>query len=117
MMAWSGLDKRNFPRVQARCDIWINEGSSTVIKTRTENVGGGGVCVILKQELEKFSNVRLQLTLTEGSTPLESGGRIVWVVPSSDPATHKVSYDTGIEFLGLMPEDQETIVMFTETFV
>ena len=115
-MAWSGLDQRGFPRIAVQCDILIREGSTEVIKTKTENLGGGGVCVILGQPLEKFSKVRLRVTLEPGqaSGTIACDGRVVWTVRSKDPATQRLSYDTGIEFVNLAGGDETAILRFTE---
>lgn len=116
-MGWSGLDQRSFPRVQAKCDIWILEGTGGIIKTKTENLGAGGTCVILERELEKLSQVHVRLTLPETSTSIHCDGRVVWTVRSTEPRSHRVTYDTGIEFLNLRADDKETIIAFTTKVV
>jgi hypothetical protein len=110
MVAWSGLDQRSFPRVDAECDIWIQGKAGLLIRAKTENVGGGGVCVILKQELEKLSRVHLRLALPSQSIPIDCNGRVVWTVKSTDPSSKKITYDTGIEFLDL-DEAQQAIAL------
>ena len=118
MTSWSGLNQRNFPRVAAKCDIWILDvASGDPIQTTTENVGGGGVCVILREELEKLSTVRLRLTLPGQDTPIECDGRIVWTVRSKDLVTRQVFYDTGIEFRNISSEDNASILAFIEVHV
>ena len=113
-MAWAGLDQRAFPRISARCDILIHDHIGGTIKAKTQNLGGGGVCVILNRELEKLSKVRLRLTLEEAANPIECEGRIVWMVRSKELPTGKVSFDTGIEFLNLKPIDHERISAYIE---
>ncbi|OGX02994.1 MAG: hypothetical protein A3G87_05015 [Omnitrophica bacterium RIFCSPLOWO2_12_FULL_50_11] len=113
-MGWSGFDQRSFPRVQAKCDIRILQSAGGIIRTKTENLGAGGVRVILEQELEKLSRVHLRVTLPGSSTSFHCDGRIVWTVRSTEPRLHQVAYDTGIEFLNLRPEDKDAILTFTE---
>ena len=114
-MTWSGLDQRTFPRISARCDIAIHDHQfQTGLKAKTQNVGVGGVCVLLDQGLEKLSQVRLRLTLTESEAPLECDGRVVWMVRSKEPASGKVSFDTGIEFLNLTRENQIRVERFIQ---
>jgi len=108
------LDQRNFPRIVARCDVAIHDRIGGTIKTKTQNLGLGGVCVILTRDLEKLSQVRLRITLEESEPPLECDGRVVWMVRSKEPATKKVSYDTGIEFLSLNQQDRDRISNFTK---
>ena len=113
-MEWTGLDQRNFPRIEVACDISIREHKNGGIKATTENLGAGGVCVILAKELEKLSEVRLRLTLDQNRSAVECDGRIVWTVRSKDPASQKVTYDTGIEFVNLKEDDRRSILSMTE---
>jgi hypothetical protein len=73
--------------------------------TQTENIGAGGVCVILPSPLEIFAPVDLVITLLHGMPPLKCGGSVVWVVKSADAKKTKTScYDTGIEFVNIPQE-------------
>ena len=117
-MTWSGLDQRAFPRLSARCDIAIHDRLfSQGLEAKTQNVGVGGVCVILDQALEKLSQVRLRLTLNESEKPFECDGRVVWMVRSKEPASGKVSFDTGIEFLNLTPQNQARVEHFIQNLI
>jgi c-di-GMP-binding flagellar brake protein YcgR len=112
-MGWSGLDQRAFPRFDTRCDIAIHDRQfGTGLKVKTQNLGAGGVCVMLEQGLEKLSQVRLRLALSESEKPIECDGKVVWMVPSTDPTSRKVSFDTGIEFVNLSSEDRARIERF-----
>ena len=111
-MSWAGLHQRVFPRFSARCDITISSRSGT-IKAKTQNIGVGGVCVILERELEKLSEARLHLVLNE-SSPIECKARVVWMIRSKQPSTGKTSYDTGFEFIELDPKDKDRIQFFID---
>lgn len=113
-MSWGGLNQRQFPRLNAECGIAINDQVRGAIKARTENIGKGGVCVILNQELVKLSRVRFHLVLDEKESPLECEGRVVWAVRSKNPASGKVTFDTGIEFIDLNTEQQSALERFLE---
>lgn len=110
-MSWAGLDQRVFPRFSVRCDITISGGGET-IKSKTQNIGIGGVCVILSKELEKLSQVKLRLILDELQPPIECHARVVWMIPSKELSSPKVHYDTGFEFTDLIPQDQDRIQSF-----
>ena len=116
-MAWSGgLDQRAFPRFSTHCDIAIeNQQFSQGFKAKTQNLGVGGVCVILDQGLEKLSQVRVRLSLGPAKKSIECNGRVVWIVRSKELKSRKVSFDTGIEFVNLSPEDQARIEEFIQT--
>jgi hypothetical protein len=101
---WQGVDNRRFPRAVYPCKIAvIKAGANEQFSTRTENIGKGGICVILRKGLEKFSPVTLTIYLEDGDPPLECDGRIVWTVK------HKEIFDTGIEFLNIQAKDLERI--------
>ena len=111
-MSWSGLDQRAFPRISARCDIIIHDRIGGLVKTKTQNLGPGGACVLLNRSVEKLSHVHLRLVIGELAQPIECEGRVVWMVKSKAPASGKVMFDIGIEFLDLKALDQERITSF-----
>ena len=50
---WQGIDQRRFPRAKYKCTVTIRQaGEPTVISTVTENVGLGGVCILLEKGLD-----------------------------------------------------------------
>ncbi len=100
-MAWEGIDKRKFPRIDYPCKVIVlrNDLKKT-FSTHTENIGTGGVCVTLTEELPKFCPVEILLYLKDGNGPLECNGRIIWVVKEG------TSFDTGIEFIDIRETDR-----------
>ncbi len=112
-MSWAGLDQRVFPRYSTPCDITISGGGKT-IKTKTQNIGIGGVCVILGEALEKLSEVKLHIVL-EASTPtIDCRAKVVWMIPGKELSSPKKHYDTGFEFLDLDPKDCQRIQAFVD---
>ncbi len=81
--------------------------------TYTENIGLGGICVILHEDLRIFHNVELEIYLEDGKKPISCSGSIMWVVKRTD-ARGKVSYDTGIEFSNLDKEGTARITAIVE---
>lgn len=106
---WQGMDQRRFPRAKYKCVVKLRQASgSAPFQAETENIGLGGVCVLLEQGFDIFSPVDLEITLEDGKSPVRSGGTIVWVVRRMGPKK-KVSFDTGIEFSEIAPEDKARI--------
>ncbi len=113
---WDGFNKRKFPRVNLRCEISIqSDAQSTPLNAITENVGVGGVCVILSRQLERFAPCRVKLEIDETSPAVECVGKVVWVVPTHEGKSKKTMYDTGIEFLNLEISSFESIRHFVMT--
>ena len=99
-MMWEGINQRQFPRANYKCRISISgEESGGGIQGVTENIGAGGVCLVLGKRLELFESVSLELFLDKEVSPLVCQGSVVWVV-KKHPAveTEPVTYDTGVEF-------------------
>jgi hypothetical protein len=113
---WDGFNKRKFPRINVQCEITIHpESSKPPISTVTENLGVGGVCVILDESVDRFSNCKLRLNLAPHIPTLECSGRIVWIVPTRESKSRKSRYDTGIEFADMDQASSEIIRNFLMT--
>ncbi len=113
MARWDGLNRRKFPRVIYPCLVVIQNGKvddRDVILTHTENIGIGGVCVILKTDLKMFSHVDLELDLLDLENHIRCQGKVVWNVQRKDDAKDKpLFYDIGIEFEDLDTKEQERL--------
>ena len=108
---WNGINRRKFPRANYKCLITIKRRlTAKTIATQTENIGAGGICVIIKEDLGLFQGVDLELHLEDNRPPVKCGGTIVWVVKKSETGKKGAYlYDTGIEFIDLRPEDRERV--------
>ncbi|MFA6636110.1 MAG: PilZ domain-containing protein [Candidatus Omnitrophota bacterium] len=110
IMVWEGINKRKFPRVSYKCLIRVTEeGVEDVIETFTENIGSGGICVVLEKRLGLFEKVFMQIFIEEGTNQIECRGAVVWVVKRSNSSLAGEAYDTGIEFQDLKVEDRKRI--------
>ena len=115
---WDGFNKRKFPRINLRCELIVGDSpQGQVLHVQTENVGAGGVCVILDRPLERFSIVSLRLEIDSQLPWIEASGKVVWAISSRAPATNKESFDTGIEFMGLDAGPQDLIRRYVESRV
>ena len=113
---WNGINRRKFPRASYKCLIAIRKRlTSKVISTMTENIGAGGICVVIKEDLGLFQGVDLELYINDSHPPIKCGGTVVWVVKKSSPKQKGVYlYDTGIEFIDIRPEDREKLFLLVE---
>lgn len=109
---WGGINARKFPRVKYDCHVILKYGKQPKqFKTHTENIGPGGICVILNTPLDIFSQVGVKIMFQNGKTSLECIGRIVWIVKSSILQSNgaKDIFDVGIEFVNLSDENKNRI--------
>lgn len=110
-MTWEGINQRKFPRVSYKCHIKVTaQGHEEVLETFTENIGSGGICVVLDKDFGLFETVGLEVFIDNGDSPIVCNGTIVWVV-RRHPATKGEAdhYDTGIEFQDIQDEDRDRI--------
>ncbi len=112
---WDGFNKRKFPRLGLQCEILVHPESQTEpVATITENLGIGGVCVILDHHLDRFAACRIRLQITPDLPKVECGGRVVWSVPTRVAKSRKAAFDTGLEFVDIDPRLKEKIRVFIE---
>jgi len=114
---WDGINRRRFPRIHYKCLIHIKKEKATkTISTHTENVGAGGICVVLDEDLGLFQGVNLELALENGvPSNITCSGTIVWVI-KKHPVKEKggMQYDTGIEFVDINDEGQNRVSKIIE---
>ena len=108
---WNGINRRKFPRANYKCLITIKRRlTAKTISTHTENIGAGGICVMIKEDLGLFQGVDLELFLEDTRPAIKCGGTVVWVVKKSEPRQKgSYIYDTGIEFIDVRSEDRDRI--------
>jgi len=113
---WSGIDKRRFPRARYKCGLYIRKmGSPKHIVTQTENIGGGGICVVLEDDLGLFQGVDIELNLEDNQELIKCAGTVVWVVKKHPTQKGSVfMYDTGVEFVDLDFEPRSRILKTVE---
>lgn len=112
---WNGIDKRRFPRAQYPCIVNVRaSGLAESIHTMTENIGIGGIRVIIKKGLGLFSWVELEIDLKDGNPNVICGGMIVWSIRKNEFQKDPVHFDTGIEFLDLKDIDRVRIESVVE---
>lgn len=114
---WGGINRRKFPRVHYKCLIHIRKkGSTKTISTRTENIGGGGICVIVADDLGLFQGVNVELDLENGiPDTIKCNGTVVWVVKKHGvKGKNDVLFDTGIEFVDMAASSEARIAKIIE---
>ena len=115
-MSWNGSEKRRFVRADFPCKITIHTPQAHIVTSHTENIGAGGIRIIIEEKIDIFSVVDLKIYLDD--KPISSKARIVWVVERRPPLGHKASmFDTGIEFYQINEKDRNTIRKLVETII
>ena len=114
---WNGINRRRFPRANYNCTITIKSGGEVpkTIITQTENIGMGGICVVLKESINLFKDGELEIIIEDKGSPIRCKGSIVWVVKKTDPTDKSlITYDVGIEFIDIDDSDKDRIGRIVE---
>jgi len=86
------------------------EGEILPVLTHTENIGMGGVCVIVKNAIKLFATVDLEVDLLDIDEHIKSKGKVVWNVRRKSVEEIKpMFYDIGIEFTEMSKNDQDRL--------
>jgi c-di-GMP-binding flagellar brake protein YcgR len=112
MTSWNGLERRQFPRVNYPCLITIRHehNGMDAFLTHTENIGTGGVCLVLKKDIKLFSEVNLEIDLLDMEKNIQCKGKVIWSVKTQSKKPAKLPvFDTGVEFADISPKDQKRI--------
>lgn len=112
MSNWDGLNRRKFPRVNYPCLItcWHTRGESEAFLTHTDNIGIGGVCVIINKSISLFTPVQLEIDLIDSDNHIKCHGKVVWSVRrKADEKKKPMFYDIGIEFTDINAPDQKRL--------
>jgi c-di-GMP-binding flagellar brake protein YcgR len=108
MSHWEGLNRRRFPRVHYPCLVVarIIQDEPETLLTHTQNIGRGGVGILIRKNLRLFTPVELELDLMDLENHVRCHGRVVWSVRRKTDETKGPSfYDIGIEFSDLKEAD------------
>lgn len=89
------INRRKYPRANYPCQltIWLADGLNETMLANTSNVGLGGLCVQLNQEIDVGTKVDIQLNFTDTKTPFRCRG----VVVRSKQESERI-YNIGIQF-------------------
>jgi Tfp pilus assembly protein PilZ len=119
-MSWSGLNRRQFPRVIYPCMVkCTGEGDNKgILLTHTENIGEGGLCLTIKKALRLFSLIELELDLLDADEHMFLKGKVVWSVRRKAIEDIKpLFYDIGVEFIDLSNKDQARLRTTVERLI
>jgi Tfp pilus assembly protein PilZ len=108
MIMWEGVDKRQFPRIKHKCLMRVSDhGKDEIFDTYTENIGAGGICVVLSREFDLFKTASIELNVDDSGVPIVCKGTIVWVIRRRiGDSSDKYEYDIGVEFTDIAEDDR-----------
>ena len=115
-------EKRQFMRLNILTDVEYtkkipSEGSTLSL---SKNIGEGGICLIVYEDLQVADLLDLKIYLPEDSAPIRATGKVAWLKEFvvGEPSKGK-RFDAGIEFISINQEDRNRIerCVFIHTLV
>ncbi|MDD4293989.1 MAG: PilZ domain-containing protein [Candidatus Omnitrophica bacterium] len=115
-MDHANAEKRRFIRANFPCKITINTPKKHLITTHTENIGAGGVRVLVEEEMAISSLVELEVSLPKQAIACK--GRVVWNIKKNSSYAEQISlFDVGVEFFEINQIDKDIVDAFVKSIV
>lgn len=104
------MEKRKFPRAEVACKISTVFGERLLVfNAHTENIGEGGIRVILGEKLNISTIVEVDLFLLDKEIPIRCKGEVVWATEMKPEGISPRLFDTGIKFIEINDHNKENI--------
>jgi hypothetical protein len=97
-------EKRKFVRLNMLADVEYAKKNSPEKRgiSLQKNIGAGGICLIVYEELQVAELLDLKIYLPEAGSPITATGKVAWLkefVVGEPPRGKR--YDAGIEFVAI----------------
>ncbi len=105
-------ERRRFVRLNFLVDVVYHKRPSTEKEklSLSKNISGGGICLIVYEELKKSQLLDLEIYLPKEEMPIKALGKTAWVNEFViGDASKGVRYDVGIEFIKINKEDLDKV--------
>ena len=111
-------ERRKSPRASCGAEVEyviMDHARSTTFTTGSKNVGSGGICIIVFEQLEVGDVLGLKFSIPGLSTSILAKGVVIWTNEFSvgDQKTDS-AYNVGIKFLNLNNVDRDKIQKYVE---
>lgn len=108
-----GQERRQFVRLDTTLPVTYRVlPALTAQATTTRNIGGGGICVFLRQRLSVGTPLELEVQLPNHPKPICFTGEVVWCeeyeVVGKTPRSRAIQ--AGVKFVYFNPKDREAIM-------
>ena len=82
------------------------EGEKVTDHATTENIGEGGLQILLVHKLERTESVEIQLELVHDSIPIVATCKVIYVTPEDD------KHRTGLQFVKIEDFQKERLLRY-----
>ena len=92
----------------------VEDKSLKKFQAFTENISVSGICIFVNEEIKTNSLLFITIYLLDGSSPIETKGKVVWTRPSIFlHIKDEKHFDTGITFVQIDKKDQDRLFYYT----
>jgi c-di-GMP-binding flagellar brake protein YcgR len=108
------MERRLFPRLDAniKVDYFIMGIVPVVDEGSSKDISAGGICILVDENFKTDSVVFLTVHLPDGENPVKVRGRVVRSTEVATTKKQEKSYEAGIAFIKINPDDQERIAKY-----
>lgn len=103
-------ERRQFARVTVLCKVTVIFGERLLMfDSHTENLGVGGMRLILQDNLMVNSELDIELFLPDRQKNLKCKGKVAWSKEMTPRGINPRFFDIGIEFTKMEDEDKQML--------
>ncbi|MFH1360806.1 MAG: PilZ domain-containing protein [Candidatus Omnitrophota bacterium] len=103
-------ERRKFLRLNINVDIkYAVLPSSDNHSGSSRNISAGGICIITHEELLPGDRLKLDISLPDDPSMIQTIGQVVWTKTFSIAGEGKNRYDVGVEFIDISDEERGKI--------
>jgi c-di-GMP-binding flagellar brake protein YcgR len=110
-------ERRKFVRLQSRlkAKCWVL-GTEDPLSSLSRNIGGGGISLFTKRRLPPGTILGIEVYFSDRLAPVRFTGEVIWsgelITSGAQDALN--TYETGVRFLDIAPEDHAYIMTYAE---
>lgn len=115
---YSGAERRRYPRLHASVVEYYPIGRAEATEMSfTENIGAGGICIFVTENLDIDTLLFLKIYLPHKETPIEAKGKVVWTAKSSFLGIERTkNFDVGVTFVEIGEDDRKDIAEYVRKY-
>ncbi|MBN1412961.1 MAG: PilZ domain-containing protein [Spirochaetales bacterium] len=107
------MEKRKYKRKIIPINVEFDLSKQQVwLESKTKDIGGGGICLILSEKIPLKSQLELKFNLPDLSSSILALGKVVWT--EEVPSKKNPVYYTGIQFIRIPEEARGYIMKYVE---
>jgi c-di-GMP-binding flagellar brake protein YcgR len=108
-------ERRRFVRLDTRLPVTYRVLPSDETKQSvTKDIGGGGVCVFVRDPLTPGTQLRIEIAVPDQERPIAFTGEVAWCEPYEiiGKTQRERSVEAGVRFAQIDPKDQQAIMRY-----